>query len=269
MSSETLIDFLPEELIVRIFKNLSVKDLLKICRLSKEQNRLCFDEELWKNLAIINFGPDKPLKGMNWYQTYKVLDKAYINTYQAQILEYIKEVNPEIWPLLYKLKETKKYKVGKDEKELDNIIIRIIFKMYIPQLAAIGTIAKDKFYLISTFNFPIATLSLDTNLFHITELDPGVINQLKDNGYFINHLGQDKIYAYAYLNKEQIDTGLDLLTFPIIEKLSKEQIDQIIEDNKSVLEEQRSMMNKRFVLVKKLYQDGYYPSEIADIISTF
>ena len=69
-----MMDTLSDEVLLLIFNNLNLRDILTCSLVNKQFYRIVYDEELWKNIGQVDFGQcyHKLYLNNNYHQTYKL-----------------------------------------------------------------------------------------------------------------------------------------------------------------------------------------------------
>ena len=69
-----MMDTLSDEVLLLIFNNLNLRDILTCSLVNKQFYRIVYDEELWKNIGQVDFGKcyHKLYLNNNYHQTYKL-----------------------------------------------------------------------------------------------------------------------------------------------------------------------------------------------------
>ena len=87
-------DYLPDELILSILVDLPILDLMHFCQTDKRIQNLCFDERLWKQRVLNEFGHNQKHRNLTWRQFYtqlsngqiRFIDVTYLGNYVGQII---------------------------------------------------------------------------------------------------------------------------------------------------------------------------------------
>lgn len=69
----TSLDALPDEILINIFMNADLTTLKSLCDSSTRFNRLCYDEDLWRQKYFSKFGPTSILPHQSWKTEFKRL----------------------------------------------------------------------------------------------------------------------------------------------------------------------------------------------------
>lgn len=241
----------PEGILVDILKNLTNQDLLRLCPWNY---KLCGNENLWEELSIFEFGVHHKLAN-TWLETYNFLSRY---GQWAEILKIFKEGDPEIWNAIPILKYHTHY-VNREGHDEEIVPIKYIVLRYerIPR-------DKDK-YLIGLTDgkfYPSQIVELsETKL--VTE-DWFAFD--RDNLFTYNYDVANIEPIYWALLRADVDYYLEDMKFPSVPKIDpRKELSKYMKIMGFSKDTDPIYLAQE--LAQRLLEDGYYPSQITQILS--
>lgn len=191
---------LPYEIIVTIMDNLSVNQIVNMCRVSQYGSNISQDEHLWLKLIYDKYGVnDKILSDKTWYQNYVYMTQLFTPE-QLSILHEFNTYSREKWTFLATLYNYQTYNAFYIRAEYGNFPLDMVI-LYIHR-GAIYVIGTPLIHSNTTLEDALIVQLDDyfgataTNTIYIHK---HTLKKVYDKGYYIDNSEQ-----VAILNREQL-----------------------------------------------------------------